>query len=634
MSRTRRGAAHAVLPFFAFLAADAAAQATLVPDVIVSASRVPVAAREVGSAVTVLDGADLERRQIREVAEALRTVPGLSVRRSGGVGSVAQVRIRGAEANHTLVLIDGVEVNDVSGGSEFDFGDLLAVDIDRIEVLRGPQSAVWGSDAIGGVVNVVTRRGAGKPSGTVRMEGGSHRTGELAGALRAGGEAWHFNLAGSAFGTRGISVADARNGNGEADAFRRETLQLRTGFSPFEILHIDLVGRYARARIDNDGFAGGIGAIDDDVATVKHQRSGRAQARLELLGGAWEHVAGVAYSDDDRDNLTGPRETSNFQGDKRKFDYRTTYTFRTPGFADARHTLTGVAEHERDGVYVATGFSTVDRSIEQDGFAGEYRLALWDSLFLSGSLRHDANELFDDADTWRATAAYLYAPTETRLHASAGKGVKNPTLFELFGFTAGFVGNPNLTPEEAVGWDAGVEQSLWGGRATVDVTYFNNRIRELIQGSGNTAVNLPGTSRIQGIEATARVRVTDGIELSGGYTWTDAEDASATELVRRPRHMASLDATWRFVLFDRPGHLDGGVAFNGRQSDLVFDAFFNQQAVRLGGYSVARIGAGWEVAPDVKLFARLENAFDKDYQEVASYGTPGRAAYAGVTARF
>jgi vitamin B12 transporter len=605
------------------------------PEVVVSASRVPLPAQEVGSAVSVVDGADIERRQVRALSDVLREVPGLTVNRSGPIGSLTQVRIRGAEGNQTLVLIDGMEVNDPSGPSEFNFGNLLASDVERVEVLRGPQSALYGSDAIGGVINIITRRGAGPATAGLSVEGGSFRTGQASANLRGGGASYHYAFGITGFSSDGVSIAPKDEGNSEQDGHENRTYGARIGFTPLPDLEIDLTGRYIDSQTDSDrqpAVAGIVRTVDGDVVSDTQQRTGRIQASYSLFDGAWTHQVGAGLNEEKADTRTNGAVTFEADGKKARYDYQTSVFFGTPDFEDARHTVSLQAEREDDSQVTRSAFSSTDLDLTNYGYAGEYRIALWDRLFLSGGARHDDNDIFKDANTWRATAAWLHDATSSRLHTSYGTGVKNPTLFEVFGSTANFTGNPNLTPERSRGWDVGVEQSLLGDRAVIDVTYFNNRITDLIQGSGNTAVNLAGTSRIDGIEVSASVEMAPDLRLTGQYTWTDGEDANGTELVRRARHLASVNLSYRFL--EGRASVDLGFDYNGKQDDTQFSNFFaSRRNVTLDDFTLVDVAASYAITDKVELFGRVENLLDEDYQQVLGFDNPGIGAVIGVRTR-
>ena len=604
------------------------------PEVVVSASRVPVATEEVGSAVTVITAEELEQRQVRIVSDVLRDVPGVAVSRTGPTGAFTQVRIRGAEGNQTLVIIDGIEVNNPAGGSEFDFANLLNSDLARIEVLRGPQSALYGSDAIGGVVNVVSERPEDGFSFLGRGEGGSFNTGS--GLMNAGygGENFYGSATIDHFTTGGVSVAEERNGNTEEDGYENTTMRLKGGVTLFDdMLELEAVGYRVDSTRDGDASALIVGAVDSDDTSDTLQHFGLASAKLKLFDGAWEHIARASFVHVDTDFFDGnDNQTFSSNGEKDKFDYQTNLFFSTPQFADAEHTLTFLAEREREDQ--RSGGATFNNvEIVNYGYAGEYRLGLWDRLFLSGGLRYDDNDdLFDNETTYRATAAYLHRETGTRLHGSVGRGVKNPTLFELFGFTANFTGNPNLEPEKSFGWDLGVEQSFWDDRVLIDVTYFNNEIEDLITGSGNTAINLEGENEIQGIEVSAAAEPIQGLRFDIAYTFTDAEDDNGDDLTRRPKHVASFNANYAFDLYNRPANLNFGVRFSGKQDDTVLLGFGPGQTrtETLDSFTLVNIGASYEIADGISIFARGENLLDDNYQEVFGFGTPGIAGYAGV----
>ncbi len=622
----------ALLAALATAPASAADEPVRLAPVVVSASATPVEAREVGSAVTVITADQIERQQTRSLADALRKVPGIALSRSGPTGSQTQVRIRGAESNHTLVLIDGVELNDPSGASEFDFGNMLASDVDRVEILRGPQSALYGSEAIGGVINIITKRGKGPISGTLSAEGGSFETARLYGNAQGGGEWYNFSVGGTFFRTNGVSVAPEDEGNSERDGNENKTLNVKFGLTPLDNLEIDLFGRLVESTIETDPqpfVAGVIGTVDGNEETEALQRTGRVRVKYSLFDGMWEHIASAAYNTDQADSLTNGAVNFSSKGEKTRLDYQSNLFLETPEFADASHTLTVLVEREIDAQTTASAFGGSDLEITNYGVVGEYRVSLFDRLFLSGSVRHDFNEIFANETTYRATAAYLLAETGTRFHASFGTGVKNPTLFELFGFGPNFRPNPDLQPEKSRGWDIGVEQSLWDDRIVVDLTYFNNRITDLIDGAGQFAINLPGVTKTQGIEVSLNAEVLDGLTLAGQYTYTLAEDPDGTRLVRRPRHTGSINAGYKFL--DGKATVDLGVGYNGDQQDFQFSNFFaSRTMVTLDSYVKADVTASYKATDRVEIFGRIENALDQDYQDVFGFSNPGIGAYAGV----
>ncbi|WGF90362.1 TonB-dependent receptor plug domain-containing protein [Marinivivus vitaminiproducens] len=604
----------------------------LLPPLSVTANLVDTPARAVGSALTVVDAEQLAVRQTRLVSDVLREVPGVAVNRTGSVGQLTQLRIRGAEGNQTLVLIDGVKANDPSAGSEFDFAHLQAADIERIEVLRGPQSALYGSDALGGVVNIVTKRGEGPATVRLRAEGGTFDTTNTAASLSGGNERYDFRVTGESLRTDGISTADERLGNDEQDGYRNNTGSAKLAVRPHDGVELSLVGRFTRYEADGDDFLGGIGAVDADQETRGRERLLRAQGRFDLLEGSWQHILGASYNDTDRDLKSDGVVSTRYEGRTRQLDYQTNVLFDTSRLAEADHTLTFAFQREWTDAESSSAFAAFDRDIDTNAFVGQYQIDLADALALSASVRHERNDAFDDTTTYRLTAAYRIEGSGTKLRTSYGTGVKNPSLFELYGFTETYQGNPDLDPEEGWGWDVGVDQELWGDRVVVDATYFEQRIEDLITGAGETSVNLPGTSKIRGAEFGLSIEPIDDVVLRAAYTYTHGEDANGDELVRRPKHIASFNANYRFL--DDRANVNLGIVYNGRQDDLAFDENFNASTVSLDSYTLVNLAASYRLSEHAELFGRIENLFDESYEEVDTYGSPGRAAYAGLGLTF
>lgn len=621
-------AAFAAFPAFAQTAPEEVA--VELNEISVTANLTPTPTKEVGSAVTVITREELERKQIRLVSDALRSVPGVSVSRSGGFGGQSQVRIRGSEGNHTLVLIDGMEVNNPATESEFYFNNLLALDVERIEVLRGPQSALYGSDAIGGVVNIVTRRGEGKPKITAFSEAGSRGTVSAGASVSGSAERADFLFGVGGFRTDGFSAASEWNGNTEKDSNRNLTGLAKLGFQVTDNLRLDFVGRATDFETQGDLDAANVGATDGGNDVEGRESFARIQASLDMLDGQWQHKLGIGRNHNKYDNDNELFGLSSFEGERTKIDYRTSY-FLATGPAD--HTFTLLADHERDEAEVS--YSPLPPpSLEQTGMAGQYEVDVWDKLFLTAGLRHDFNEDFEDATTWRLTGAYIFDGTQTKLRASVGTGVKNPTLFELYGTFPGFIGNPDLKPESAEGWDVGIDQPFLDGRILLGATYFEQRITDLIQldSVNNTVENLPGVSRIDGVELSAALQPIDGLTVRVSYTWMDAQDANGDRLVRRPEHAASLDAD--YVFFDGRASVGASIDYNGNRRDVGFDAGFASFPVTLDEFVLVDIRGSYRLNEQTEIYARIENLLDEEYEEVFGFGGTGRLAIAGVKVSF
>lgn len=621
-------AAIAIAPAAGSAQEGSASGATLLPETVVTATRSETPSRQIGSSITVVTGQELERRQVRFVGDALRQVPGASVNRTSGFGSSTDVRLRGAEANQTLVLIDGVKVNDPALSSQFNFGNLLTSDIDRIEVLRGPQSVLYGSDAIGGVVNIITKRGEAEPKVRASAEYGSFDTFHSTASLSGGSKLYDFALNGTFLRTDGISAASEANGNTEEDGNRSKTLQGRFGVRPSDAVELSFNGRWQRANVDTDAFD--TIAEDDGSFTNSTERFGKVEAKFSLFDKRWEHIVSGALFDNKLESDGGAFGGASTHGDRQSLQYQTNFSVDTPDFADAAHTFTLGVDSDRERVRTNSAFSTIDRTLKTTSTYGLYQIGLWDRLFLTGGGRYDGNDFFADATTFRLTGALLFPESGSKLHASGGTAVKNPTVFELFGFSSTFSGNPDLTPETSEGFDLGIEQSLLGGKLVGDITFFHNRIDDLIIGFGNTAVNQQGATQISGIELSGQAEVMDGLNLGATYTWMSTRDADGAELVRRPKHAASLTANYGFLEKKR-ANINVALIFNGQQQDVAFGPL---RRVVLDDYLLLNVAASYRVNDYVELFARGENLLDQEYQEVFSFGTPGIAAYGGLRISF
>lgn len=642
---------------------EPADDATELDPISVLGNRVEGPSAAIGSAVSSISGEELEQRQIRVVSDVLRELPGVAVNRTGPVGALTQLRIRGSEGNQTLVIVDGIRMNDPGTSAEFDFANLLNLEVERVDVLRGPQSALYGSDAIGGVINIVTRKGEPGPTRfRATLEGGSFNTATGTASVSGGTEAFDFLVAGQAFRTSGVSTAKrfalAPTSSLDRDGYTSGTGLAKVSVRPTENLEFTGVARYAEFDADRDGFGAASGgypfaaSVDSRDTERGTQFFGRAQVKATLLDGAWDHVVGMSYTNQDRRSFDGTDlKTYASVGEMTRFDYQTNYRFSIGGAVPTSHVLTFGADHTRDAVesFTASPFpadapNPLRKHIDNAGLVGQYQIGVLEKLFVTASVRQDFNDRFDEATTYRLASAYTFDRTKTKIRTSWGTGVKNPTTFELFGFSGNFIPNGDLKPERGDGWDVGFDQPFWNGRILLDATYFQQRVRDLISsetvadpadptGFVNRPINLAGTSKIHGVELGLTVKPIDGLTLRGAYTFTDGEDATGATLVRRPRHIASFNANYAFL--EGRANVNLGIVRNGRQRDFAYDAAtYARTSVPLKAYTLVNFAASYKVHPHAELYGRIENLFDKKYEEVLTYNTPGRAAYGGLKVSF
>ena len=602
-----------------------------------------VAAYTVGNAVTVITGEELRRQQVRQVGDALRSLPGVSVGRSGSFGSLTDVRIRGAETNHTLVLIDGIEANATTNGG-FDFSDLSADNIERIEVIRGPMSGIYGSNAVGGVINIITRRGQGPLALTLQTEAGSLATKDMSARLAGGNDRANLSVAYHWRETNGFNIAPQGS---EDDGMRLGSFSLRGGFKPFENVNVDVSLRHIDKRAERDGFGdpsapfGSIAASFDEASFLRDKIFlAGTTVRWDTLDGKLTHEFRATHNDTSlADKSPFFRTLSLSAADT--FAYLATYRLDTPAIW-GKHSLTALIE-SGDEQFTPKGDLTdgIERGRERMSYAAEWRGELANALFLTAGVRRDDNNTFDDFTTWRLAASLKVPGSLWRPHASVGTAVKVPTMFEQFGsIPLFFTPNPGLQPEESLGWDAGIEYTFAGGKAVLDVTYFNSRLENKIDGffflpNGTfTAVNVPGTSTREGLEVAGRFKLLSNVGLGLSYTYLDAREPNGSREQRRPPHMARADLDYSFAGGRGTARLS--TVYNGEIIDKApyeIGTFINRPQT-VGDYWVVNAATSYKLQPGVELFARVENLLDARYQEVYGYEAAPITAFAGLKLTF
>jgi len=603
---------------------------------VVTATRVETPTSKVGSAISAITADDLRRLQIQRVEDALDLLPGVTVRRTGAPGTPAAISLRGLSPRNTLVLLDGVELGDPSRAQViYEFGTIPVEDIERIEVLRGPQSTLYGSDASGGVINIITRQPSKPFEATAAGEVGSYLTRQ--GYLGARGRSGRFSYGASAYGfaTNGFSSFNERRGGVEADAHRTHALGANFGAQWTDWLRTDLWIRQSEAVVDYDQTNADL----TNQSFVKRERLARAQATIDSFAGRWRHTIGVSHTGHERDykGFENPGLGDQFDGEKQKIDYQSVFRL-APG-----HSIVAGLESEWESIdqkapafNVGAENSVVDADARTVAGYAEYRGTFLESVFVTAGLRHDDHDRFGDATTWRVTAAYLHEATATKVRASYGTGFVTPSLFELFDPC---LGNGGLRPEKSRGWDAGLDQYLLGGRVVLSATYFDSRIDDQIRfdfarpsASPRCPFAFGGYSNIEkvaskGVELEARARLTDTVRLSAHYTYTDATNRLTGDRLREiPEHQGSLAIDWRFL---ERASLGVGVRFRGET-----ESGFGTVPQVLGAFATVDARIGYQLTDWIAVYGRVVNLLDTRYEETAGIGTQGRSGYVGVRIRY
>ena len=601
--------------------------------VIVSATRVPTPLLEVASSVTVITAEDIEARQLRTIADVLKDVPGLNVVQTGGPGGVTSVFIRGTNSNHTKVLIDGIDVSDPSNSTgAFDFGQLLTPDIERIEVLRGPQSGLYGSDAIGGVINIITRQGSGPMTLAAGLEGGSFETFNQAARLSGSQDAFHYSLNAAHFHAGAVPVTpldllapgEARND----DYNDNLTLSTKLGYQVTPSFDLGLVARYTDIHLHTTGedyppplFVGVPAAEQTTAATDEY--FARLTAHAVSFDGLLEQTLGLAYSHLRTSTVEPQTPAALNTGERRKDDWQ----------GDARlaptETLVLGAEYERDDIdqpitaslHIGSGYAELQSRIG----------AHWFSAF---NVRYDDNSRFGGKTTWRFAPAWVIAETDTKLKASVGTGFKAPTLSELYQDFPAFLfyANPGLRPESSTGWDAGFEQGLARGVLRFGVTYYYNRIENLITTvpdpavPGGTTYGNIGRATTEGIESFIAWQPVKPLTLRIDYTYTEAsDDVSQQELLRRPKNQGTFLAQWQATA---AWQLSLDVLAVGTWVDGNRD--FSVPRLDAPGYTVVNFATSYDLNSHLAVFGRINNLLDRHYENPVGFLQPSIGAYVGI----
>jgi vitamin B12 transporter len=605
-------------------------------QIIVTGARAPISATDVGSAVTVITRDEIESRQARYVSDLLRAVPGFAVSHSGVLGSQTQVRVRGSEANHVLVLIDGVRANDPATGDEFRWEYLAAANIERIEVVRGPQSALWGSDAIGGVVHIITRSNAGAKTVGGYFESGSNDTMNSALSGGFGGDNWSVGLGIERLATDGTNIS--RTGD-ERDDSELTSGTLNARFQLMESVAVNFGARTidAWSQFDAVDFVVTGLPMDSDIATDSKQNYAQLGATLGMPDSRIRHHLVTRYFDSDNRNIVDGVEDSSSAAD------RTTLSYQAD-LGIGENLLSLALEHERTNFEqrgaVIWDDPNQDQEMDVTSAVVDFQVRAAENITWLLSARFDDYSDFDQALTGRVSVAWTVGE-DTTLRTNIGTGQKTPTFTERYGYFPGsFEGNPNLKPERSTSYDVGIDQQL-GDSLSVQLSVFHQDLEDEINGfyCGNpwpapcTAINLDGSSERSGAELGARWNATDRIGISATYTYTDSTDGDNAAELRRPRHAGSVQAD--VSILESRGRISLAADYGGTRQDIFFPPWPNpSEIVNLENYWLLDLTAQYQLNDAVKLFARGTNLLDTEYEQVYGYRTPGRAGYAGIQVSF
>ncbi|MEY3017005.1 MAG: hypothetical protein RL336_140 [Pseudomonadota bacterium] len=622
--------------------------------IIVSAARDGILAANNGSSVTLIDAEALALRPNISLADILRSVPGIAVNRTSGVGSQIQLRMRGGEANHVLVFIDGVQVNDPAQGDDFNFAHLLNQDIASIEVVRGPQSALWGSDALSGMIYIHTANGAQGQRLSAFAEGGRDNWRRLGFSTSAGNQDANVRFS---FASTDSDGSNASMTGDEQDGYSNDSAKLRGHYAFSDQLSVNASVVYIDSATDFDSLdyrasydefwnatpvdptTYGL-PIDADNFSLSTQLYGTAGLDFTSADKRWQHSVNFAYSRGDNDNYTESEWSVTGYDETHSKSTRQHVSLQSSFALNDHHRATAAIEREEQDFSLSSPYQSGDERMNSTGYALQLQGSInpqWHYL-LSG--RSDHNDGFDNANSYRLSTAYQ-TNAMTRLRAAVGTGTKNPTFTELYGYSYSFVGNPNLQPESSYSWEVGVDFSLGSDLGNLSFTYFDETLENEIADSywfdaasemwQSTSINEPVDSLRHGVEISVDLQLSDQLRAGGAATklasyqtnvWTGAREVE----IRRPENTASAFLHWTSV--DTRQSLAFNVDYNGEMKDTFFGV--STETVVLSSYTLLSLQATQQLSDEIQLYGRIENALNRDYQEIYGFNTPGASATLGV----
>ncbi|MCX6834838.1 MAG: TonB-dependent receptor [candidate division Zixibacteria bacterium] len=601
--------------------------------IVVTANRLATPTSQVGSSVTVITADQIARSQATMVADVLRTVPGVSVVQSGGSGQQTSIFMRGANSEHVLVLIDGVEINDPSSpNNAANLAHLPVDNIERIEILRGPQSVLYGSDAVGGVIQILTRRPVGKPAVIFASEAGSFHTYHERVAVSSGKDDVDYSVTLSRQDSDGISATSGSD-RSEADGYGNTTLSAMFGMRPSRKVAMRFSGRATKAKTDLDQQWG---ILDDpNYSLLSKERSFSARLEHDVVDNILWQQFGAYITDYTRSTLDSldtnhPLDAGNsdYEGRRLKFDWQAA----ARPIEQARVSLGVETEEERmsQSIFLASAFCDYWNNIRDvrarttSAYAhGDYSYR--ERLTATIGLRRDDHRTYGGYTTYRTTVAYRFLDNGLKLRGSYGTGMKVPSLYQLFDPETG---NPGLRAETSHGWEAGFELTSRHDTYRVGATYFNTDFEDLIQFDGVawTMANV-ADARTKGVEALFEYQ-TGSATANLNYSYTIAVDGASDEpLLRRPKHKTSLQLSYRAT---EPLFLGLTVNYTGKRDDMDFDAWPARRVI-LHDYAVLGLSASYRFNPRVSISARVDNLFDAKYEEVFRFNHTPRYVMVGLT---
>jgi vitamin B12 transporter len=607
-------------------------------EIVKTATRTNTSTLELANSISVIDSAEIIRRKKNTVLELLRTEYGIEITQQGGPGKFTNVYTRGSNPGHTLILIDGIEMNMPNDpGSTFDFGNLQTDNIERIEILRGPQSTLYGSDALAGVINIITKKGTGKTNLYFSAEGGSYNSIKTLAGIDGTIDIFDYSASLSRLSTDGFSSAGKIYNNTEKDGHLNLLLTSKIGAKVTDFINLNLVLRHTASQTEYDQWGGWFGDDPTYIFDLK-ETALRFEGNLDLFDKFWRQNAGISYLKNYRTYkfdsiLTNPVSSRSFyDGYKIKIDWLNNFFF------DGNNILTAGFESEEENAnseYIIYSSTYPLESIfpssklRTSGIFLQGQTNFLNTFFITAGIRYDDHERFDGIITYRLAPAVIIWETGTKIKATYGTGFKAPSLFYLFDPA---FGNEKLLPEKSIGWDAGIEQYFWDENLSLGVNYFDNQFKDLFGFDENFRTININKAETNGFEFFMDFLPADNLKFNGNFTITRSKDKSESSsdkdlpLIRRPLHKFSANVNY---MFSEKANINIEIIYTGKRYDKDFSKF-PAERITLKPFTLINLAASYQLFDFLDLYSRIENILNEDYEEIFGYATPQISVYFGI----
>ena len=599
--------------------------------IVITATKTEVKRSDIGASVTVITAEDIQKQGLRTVSDALKNVPGVTVSQSSIFGGLSSVYIRGLNnSGQLLVMIDGIEMNDPMHVSKaFNFANLTTGNIEQIEIIRGPQNTLYGSDAISGVINIITKKGKGRLNVELFSEVSSFETFNEHICINGSGKKINYSLMISRMDTEGISkAAKAENAikNTEKDDYANTTVSSRIGYNPYANLQLTLFLHYIYAKMDIDD-----GAYSDDPNHINTSKNFNGRFEIKyIINSQWDNKLSYSYMklnriDKDNNDEINPIDFLNswYKGDTSKIEWQHNF------YINDMDTITFGFEYEKekgssyyDSISKYGPYTEVvkEKSVDNTGYYLQNHLKLFDSFSLILGLRGDDHETFGTDYNYKISSSYKIKSVGARIKGNYGTGFKVPTVFQLYSSS----GNTNLKPERSKSFDIGIEQNILEEKIITDLTYFYNDFQDHIKYDYSTGMYTNVKLKTKGAEIGLYIAPVKILSFNAGYTFTETKDiADNAKLIRIPKHKASLNINYNFI---RNANVNLGITYTGKRKDI--NSLLN--IIELKEHMTVDLATYYQVTEIFQISGRIKNVFNYDYQVVYGYAMPGREFYLGV----